>query len=291
MWRSLRAALRGMPKIPETHHTTVHFIENAYAARHQQDHRPHLGASVLGHYCDRHIQFKFRWVLAENISPRILRLFARGEREEAVFVQLLRHAHVLVWDRDADGKQFGFRDGHLGGSADGICARLPEAMHTVHLLECKTHNDKSFKQLVKAGSIQESHPQHYAQCVLYMYKLDLKAALYLAVNKNDDTLYAERVKADTPHAKALVEKGHTLSLESRLVPPISTDPSWYQCKMCSFYPVCHQGADVETNCRTCEQVEPRRDGTWWCHLYEKALSVDEQRRGCESHVPFIQEDR
>lgn len=275
-----------MPKIPEPTHSTLHHIELAVLAREQQDWRPHLGASVLGQKCDRRIQFSFRWAYKEPFPPRILRLFQRGHNAESVFVKLLRQANILVWEVDGDGKQFHFKDGHFGGSADGIIARIPEAMHTLHLLECKTHNDKSFKKLLKEQSIAESHPQHHDQMQVYMDRINLRAGLYIALNKNDDELYIERVKLDRKRAKALGAKAQTIIAEHRLYPPLSTDPTWWECKLCPYHGNCHLQVPLAVNCRTCTHAQANRNGTWTCLAHEHQLDDKAQRKACDDHEPF-----
>lgn len=277
---------RGMPKIGESSHGTLNQIELAVLARAKQEQRPHLGASVLGYRCERRVQFTFRWAYRESFPARILRLFKRGEREEAVFVDLLRDAHILVWETDSDGEQFGFKDGHFAGSIDGFAARLPEAPQTVHLLEFKTHGEKSFKTLTKAQSIAKSHPQHYVQVQVYMHALHVTRTLYLAVNKNTDALYMERVRLDKEFATYQNERAQMIIAETRLMPPISSDPSWYECKMCPFHPVCHENVPLQVSCRTCTHAQARRDGTWFCNKHKNLLTIDHQREACNDHEPF-----
>lgn len=277
--------------MPDAHHGTINQIELAVLAKNRTVKRPHLGASVLGHTCDRHVQLTFRWASAEvEPSARIRRLWDRGHREEAVFVQLLRDAHILVWTHDSDGKQFSFKEGLFAGSADGIVARIPEAPHTLHLLECKTHGEKSFKALVKDRDIELSHPVHFVQMQVYMLKLDLKAGLYLAVNKNTDELYAQRVKLNKTFAKEQCSRAEFLISEHKLAPPITTDPSWYECKMCPHYGICHDNKTMTVSCRTCAFGVPfndPKDPTWICGNEESdacgRLSLDQQEHACEHY--------
>src|SRR6188472_1125091 len=62
--------------------------------------RNHLGASIIGHDCDRYLWLSFRWALNPQHEGRLLRLFSRGDREEAWIVQDLRDAGFSVVDRD-----------------------------------------------------------------------------------------------------------------------------------------------------------------------------------------------
>jgi hypothetical protein len=51
--------------------------------------RSHLGASEIGHDCNRYLWYKFRWFFYETFSGRMYRLFERGHLEEMRFVKWL----------------------------------------------------------------------------------------------------------------------------------------------------------------------------------------------------------
>jgi hypothetical protein len=110
-------------------------------------------------------------------------------------------------------------------------------------------------------------------------------ALYFAVCKDDDRIYTERVRLDKKYAEGLVSRGHRLALEERLPPPISTDPSWHQCKWCPAYDFCHNtNLAKEVNCRTCARVTPTKEGTWNCDRWKADVPIHAQYDGCDSHV-------
>ena len=64
-------------------------IDAAHEER-QEKPRPHLGASMLGHKCDRWLWLSFRWAVVEKFPGRILRLFRRGHNEEQQIISDLR---------------------------------------------------------------------------------------------------------------------------------------------------------------------------------------------------------
>ena len=80
---------------------------------------------------------------------------------------------------------------------------------------------------------------HWAQMQLYMLGTRIDRALYVAVCKNDDQLYTERVHFDKEAAEKLLQRGKRLAKSERMPEPISTDPSWYQCKFCAAHSFCH----------------------------------------------------
>lgn len=256
----------------------------------QEPGRFHLGMSGLGEDCEKAIWNSWRWVYPEEFLARILKLFDRGNAEEAVFTKRLRAAGITVWDVDAQGNQFRIKHeaGHLAGSTDGVALNLPDAPDVPTLLEMKTHNDKSFKNLVKHG-VAVSKPVHLAQMLLYMSGMNLQRALYLAVNKNDDSWHVELVQADPDAAEVLLNKGKRIIASTTPPTGISTNPTFFKCRWCSSQPVCQLGATPKMNCRTCQYAKPvtdseSMDAPWECRRHEKPIDGPSQKAGCQDHV-------
>ena len=276
-----------MTEIPEPIHTLTGLIDKAHEER-QGKPRPHLGGSMIGHKCDRWLWLSFRWAVVEQFPGRILRLFRRGHHEEKWIVEDLKAAGVEVIEVDqTTGRQFLIKDGHFGGSLDGVAVSgIPEAPDKPHVLEFKTHALKSFDDLCKKG-VKESKPMHYAQMQVYMDGVDVDRALYLAVCKNDDRIYTERVKLVKSEAKALNDRAQRIIASDRMPEPLSADPTWYECKFCAAHSFCHGGEPSrQVNCRTCAHSTAERDGRWTCARWDADIpSVDAQRAGCDDHVP------
>jgi hypothetical protein len=66
-------------------------------------------------------------------------------------------------------------------------------------------------------------------------------------------------------------------------PPLSTDPSWYQCKFCPAHGFCHkQELPKAFSCRTCAHSTAKEDSTWRCEKHNAdGIPVEFQRKGCE----------
>jgi hypothetical protein len=113
----------------------------------------------------------------------------------------------------------------------------------------------------------------------------LDRAAYLAVNKDTDALYFERVHFDAAEAERLEQRAASIVEAARPPAGVSEDPSWYECKMCPAASVCHRGQGVQVNCRTCVHAtpEPDGDGRWSCAFHGRDLTTDEQRKGCAEH--------
>jgi hypothetical protein len=266
---------------------------------HQEPPRPHMGVSTIGQVCERRMWLGFRWAVIERFQGRILRLFQRGHNEEPVMAGYLRKAGLDLRFTGFDQKRVDFGS-HVSGSMDGvIVSGVPEAPAKPHLWENKTHGEKSFREVARDG-VEKAKPDHYAQAQGYMEgtfspkfqeengfgKID--RVLYTAVNKNTDEIYIERIRLDRPKARGYVERAQRIATADRMPPGVSTDPSWYVCKMCPMSEFCHTSkVTKEVNCRTCAHSTAEVDGTWSCALHPgpgQAIPVEFQRTGCRSHV-------
>ena len=270
-------------KIPELNNGIATLIDKAQSRADAP--RPHMGASLLGHPCDRWLWLSFRWAVQPQFPGRILRLFRRGQNEEAIIVSDLRAIGCHVTNTGANQSRVDLGC-HVAGSIDGIIEYgVPEAPSKRHIAEFKTHSLKSYNDLEKNG-VEKSKPMHWVQMQVYMHGTGIDRALYLAVCKDDDRIYTERVRYDKAAAEKAIERGKRLALDDRLPPPISTDPSWYQCKTCDAYEFCHETKTTKhVNCRTCAHSTALADSTWRCERHDAdGIPVDFQRQGCESHV-------
>ena len=268
-------------KLPEPIHNLVALIDQHHESLAEKP-RGHLGCSTLGHHCERWLWISFRWAVIEKFEGRILRLFRRGHNEEATIIADLRAAGLDVRSSQAR-VNFG---SHVSGSLDGIIeSGVPEAPRKRHVAEFKTHAKKSFEDVVKNG-VEKSKPQHWVQMQVYMFGMNIDRALYVAVNKDNDHLYTERVRLDRDVAEKAIAKGQRIALADRMPPPISTDPSWFQCRFCSAHSFCHEAKPTKhANCRTCAHSTAMPDSTWRCERHEADnIPEDFQHEGCDDHV-------
>ena len=274
-----------MAELPAITSLTREAIFAGYEADASDGFRSHLGASLIGKACERALWYDFRWTTKARFDGRVLRLFETGNREEERLVRNLRRTGATVLEVDPEtGRQFRVQahGGHFGGSLDGVAIHLLEAPKAWHVLEFKTHSNKSFTDLV-AKKVRESKPQHFAQMQIYMHLMGMNRAMYLAVNKDTDDLYVQRVEADVAYTEQLLEKARRIIFAPTPLPRISEEPSWYQCRLCDHADVCHGTRAAEVNCRTCLHSSPV-EGGWHCDRHQKPLSEVDQRTGCEQHL-------
>jgi hypothetical protein len=290
-----------MVELPKRKNTVVELIYAVYEARHQQEH-PHpfgssIGPSQLGNECDRAIWYAFRWSYApEQLDGRTLRLFETGHREESRVIGELFAAGLTVTGEQLEVHAL---DWHFHGYLDGIVTGVPEAPKTDHVLEIKTHNEKSYADLWKNG-VAKSKPSHFTQMQMYMHLTGHDRALYVAVNKNDDSLYSERVKYDKHYAEGQMRRVEHIVRSDKAPPKLHEDPAARGAFVCGWCPargICHENQFAPRNCRTCLHISPIVDGesygedgdrggkrgAWRCEYWDKTLTLAEQRAGCPEH--------
>ncbi|KKM91651.1 hypothetical protein LCGC14_1226400 [marine sediment metagenome] len=268
--------------------------------------RGYLGASIIGHPCSRYLWYTFRHCCKPEFDGRIRRLFETGNLAEDRFVENLVQIGVTVYSvvPGTNEQQFEVKalHGHFSGHMDGCALGIPEAPKTWHVLEFKTHNTKSFANLKRQG-VQKAKPQHYAQIQIYMHLTGMTRALYLAVNKDTDDLYSERIRYDAEYATQLMEKAEGIIVA--ITPPerVGRRPDSYHCKWCDTQSLCwgyqHEKDILKVvpkcsalpipalSCRQCWHAEPVMSGQfgqWACKKHKRSLSPECQVRLCEDHL-------
>lgn len=275
-----------MAPLPPPSTPTVSAIYEAYEAGQGDGYRTHMGASLIGGPCDRAIWFTFRWATRARHTGRLLRLFETGNMAEARFVSDLRRIGVTVMDVDPDtGRQWTLRDdtGHFGGSMDAVGIGFPEAPKAWHVVEFKTHSAKSFAKL-QADGVEKSKPLHFAQMQTYMHLAGIERAFYLAVNKDTDELYQERIHYDAEIGLRMVARAQRIIASPTPPAGVSTDPAWWECRFCDHHALCHGEATPERHCRSCLHSTPVAGGEWACERQQIRLDDRHQRQGCSAHL-------
>lgn len=273
--------------------STINRIYKSYEDNEEPRFGVRLGASQIGSECSKMLWLSFRWTVpskfemptnSKKTAGQMLKLFERGQDEEARFIRDLERVGIEVQSFEEDGSQIrtDLLAGHFGGNVDGIGKGFLEAPKSNHVIEYKTHNDKSFQHLKKNG-VQVSKPTHYAQMQIYMLGLGISRAFYFAVNKNDDELYQERIEFDEIYASSLLKRAEDIIFSMAPVAGVSDRPEYYMCKMCRYTKVCHKKEKPIRNCRTCAHSTPLKNGGWKCEEFDKSLTKEMQEAGCVEH--------
>jgi len=277
-----------MAKLPAQSNTTIDAIYKAYENNQESGWRKHLGASVIGHECLRKAWYSFRWALPIFHNAKTLRIFEAGHYEESLMIKNLRDAGFEGSDKNETGDQYRFSDigGHFGGSIDGVIKGIPEAPRTWHLFEAKAIGDKYFKQLLKLG-VRAFREEYYTQMSIYMKKMDLTRALFMAINRDTRELYTERIKADELHADRHIARAKNVIESPEPLSRMQENPSFFKCKWCDYYDLCFSVELPAVNCRTCTHSTPvmTGDGDWHCARIPKIkLSDGLMNTGCDEHI-------
>jgi hypothetical protein len=281
-----------MTELPEPISHTVLAVYSAYEKNAHHGDSLGIGMSMVADECERKLWYAFRWASPprqEDNPGKKESIFATGRYWEERLLDDLEAIGCQVERLDpATGQQFKVALAHswLRGKLDGQVLGLPEAAKTLHVVETKSHNSKSFKDLVKK-KLQLAKPDHYAQCQLYMHAQSLTRCLYYAVNKDTDERYAERVEYDHALAVRLETKVDRIVRADAAPSKLFEDPTAkaaFPCGWCASRPQCHEGEWARKNCRTCISAEFLDGAVVRCALKDVELDYKAQQVGCGSHL-------
>lgn len=278
-------------KLPELAKAIDTFYEDLQLVKDNEAPRAYIGTSIIGHKCRRYLWLNFRWCVNERKSGRVLRLLSTGSREEDIAVFNLQQIGIDIKYTGLDQLNFDYGS-HVKGHPDGlIISGVPTAEKSQHMWEHKTMNKANFEKLIKEG-LQSSKPMHYAQVQCEMYGAEanlgykVNRALYQVLCKDDSRIYAERVRLDEAYAQKLIKRAQDIATSDNSFPRLSESPSWYECKICPAYGICHQGElPCRISCRNCAHATATKDGTWICELYKSEIPTGAQLNACPWHTP------
>lgn len=206
--------------------------------------RKYLGASVVGHHCERHVQYHLlaaRGEVTRPLSqPRTMRIFDRGNLYEDRARQWLKQAGFL-FGRTKKGKAFTDHNGQFRGHVDGIItgwARpdIPCPIELPALWENKCLGAKNWKKL-QDDKLKSFSSTYYAQVQIYMDYLGLERCHFTAINADTMEIYHEMVPFNSGEAalcRSRVAQVIACTQSNQLVPRCTQDKSFYICKWCDF---------------------------------------------------------
>ena len=204
--------------------------------------RDYLGGSRIGEPCARKLVYEVTHTPKDDgkeFDGAILRMFEAGHQFEALSIRWLRTAGFDLRTAGRDGRQFGFSvaGGRLRGHIDGAIVDGPKiGIEWPSLWEHKALKSASWTDLVKRG-LRGSKPIYYGQVQLYMAYMELRVALFTAMNKDTQALYHEVVPFDAAEAQALSDRAVQVLCAAEageLLPRIASAPDFYLCRMCAY---------------------------------------------------------
>lgn len=220
----------------------------------KQTSRDYLGASRLGVSCNRALQFEYTDTPKDedqNFTGRTLKIFQAGHVFEELMIKWLRLAGINLITQKQNGNQFGFAvaGGKVKGHIDGVIIDAPEDLDFKFpmLWECKSLNDKSWKDVVKKG-LAISKPIYAAQVAIYQAYMESQIAgisknpaLFTAINKDSAEIHFELIDFDQELAQKTSDKAVKILCATEaheLLPRIATDSTHFECKFCPWQQRC-----------------------------------------------------
>jgi hypothetical protein len=220
--------------------------------RSSQPERDYLGASRLGVFCARALQYEYtKTPRDEDFKGQILRIFEIGHAFEALALAWLRQAGFSVFTKKPNGDAFGFSvaGGRIRGHVDGIINDAPAdlGMKFPAIWECKSMNAKSWRDTVKHG-LKKSKPIYAVQVATYQAYMEgsvrgisANPALFTAVNKDTAEIYHELVPFDAALEQEASDRAVNLIRATdagEVLPRIAMNEDHFECAFCPYRQRC-----------------------------------------------------
>ena len=221
--------------------------ESIKEANKSQKRRTYLGASSLGESCSRRIQYRFMGQEPDQeseFSAKLLRIFQFGHTIEDMAHGWLVKAGFDLRSTDKNGEQFGFSiaDDQVKGHIDGVICAGPDGLKYPMLWECKSANDKKFREFQIKG-VTLANPVYAAQVALYQAYMELtdNPCLFTVLNKNTSEIYYEFIPFNKALAQDISDKAVTIleaTKANELLPRVAQSRDYFSCKYCEFQDTC-----------------------------------------------------
>tara|TARA_R110002020_G_scaffold160489_2_gene344958 strand:+ start:168 stop:1133 length:966 start_codon:yes stop_codon:yes gene_type:complete len=256
--------------------------------------RMHLGMSSGGR-CARQQWFNWLWVSQRELGAKSLRAIADGYAGEdiaAARIQAVEEVVLLTRDPET-GEQWAVDDagGHVAGHLDGVVMHHPTAPKTKHVWESKVVNERSLAKFRKIKSdagekatLREWNFEYWVQAQLYMLHTKMTRHWMVVSASGCRDWDSCRTELDRDQAEYFAERMRSMVANVDELPErVSESPASFACRFCDFIDVCHEGAAIERNCRTCRFSTPVDGPNWMCGLDDVALTREQQIAGCDRH--------
>lgn len=226
-----------------------HILDKGIVAHREWSEKPreYLGGSRLGVACSRALQYEFFHTPKDegcDFNGQTYRIFEVGHHLEEMIISWFRQSGFDLRNQKKNGYQFGFStaNGLIRGHIDGVFCGGPDIIKYPALWECKTMNEKKWKDCVK-NKLAKANPVYFSQVQIYMAYMDLtdNPAVFTAINKNTQELYHESVPFDAEHAQKISDKGVNIikaCMAGELLPRIAQSMDYFECKYCSWKKRC-----------------------------------------------------
>ncbi len=201
----------------------------------KEERRDYIGASSIGHPCERKVWYEFHDYEREPFSKKQLRTFAIGKHLESMILDCLEEAGVMLHIPQKD--YFDNTIGLFRGTPD--CIWLDDLKTSKAIIEIKTARDSSFNIFVKKG-LREWQSPYYAQIQAYMGMSGIHEGYVIALNKDTSEIHDEQVFFDEYYYDDLRRKVMRIIESKDPLPRINNNSLFLVCRSCPFKGICHQ---------------------------------------------------
>lgn len=226
----------------EAVHRAVENIENT------KPKRTYLGASILGHQCERFIYYQLNFAeKSEPISFKGLYCIEDGHRTEHLIKDRLRLLpNIELFDIDPEtNQQIGFMEDRFGGHVDGIIRGLLQAPKTWHIFEAKCCNEKKFNELQKCkdkygekSALEQWDFIYYVQAQIYCGKMELDRHYLVCATPGGRDMISCRTEFNKSFYESMLHKKDRILKAQDPPTRISERKEFYVCCWCSFKDFC-----------------------------------------------------
>lgn len=200
--------------------------------------RNYIGASSIGHPCDRSLWLSYQGVQGLPFTAKQRRTFETGHRLEGMVVDYIEQAGFRVQRPGDNEAGIPCHDSEVScfrGNMDGVIyiSGIP------FVLEIKTAKASEYKKFVDKG-VMAWKPNYYAQSQSYMGMSGIGQAVIIVLNKDTSDWHSEYVYYDDIFYGELRAKAASISAREDMPDKIKADPSYYVCQMCKYKDFCHK---------------------------------------------------
>lgn len=259
--------------------------------------RGYLGASGLGHECEKKLWYDFRRTKKERFDIKTIKRFQSGHFSEELMAYRLRLVpEIELHTLNSKNEQFGISafGGHFSGHLDGAIKGLLQAPKTWHVWEHK--DSEKIKEVIKLKQstdekeiLKKWNNIYYAQAQLYMGYTEMTRH-YMTISspggRDEISIRTDFNKKDFEAFRLKAEKIIKAEDFNSLV-QMSERADFYKCKWCHYNDICHNQEIPEVNCRTCVHSTPltdRKEAIWICEKTKETLIFSKQCLGCTEHL-------
>lgn len=210
-------------------------IDEAIVKDSEKQHRPYVGASMIGHACLRYIFLNLIGQEGLPFSAKQLRTFEIGKQLEKMVLSYISKAGFKLRPSMYNNCQDDLIP-YFKGTCDGI---LQLSDTTDCILELKTAKNSEYQKFVNNG-LKAWNQQYYAQCHAYMGMKKINRCLFVVINKDTSDWAGEWIDFDEILYAELQSKAAYILNQTEVPPKINENPCYWICQNCKFKDYCHK---------------------------------------------------